>query len=103
MHEGPRCQKHFPHVASWRKHTWTIALETVVSMLASTIGVGRKSKHITLRFLYMPELISSGQVMLWKVDTALSLADLFLNKDVSEARTLQLCSRLGLQEAQVSK
>ena len=91
--------QHLLHEASFSKNLPSITVFTdrsAAKSLSSRIGVGRKSKHRHLRYLYTQELISSKLIKLQKVHTSLSLADLF-TKHLPDKALTELRDKVGLQ------
>ena len=91
--------QHLLYEAGFSKNLPSITVFTDSSSaksLSSRIGVGRKSKHIQLRYLYIQELIPSKLIKLQKVHTSLNLADLFTTHLPDNALT-ELRDKVGLQ------
>ena len=63
---------------------------TAGKSMATRYGLGKKTKHIELRYLYMQDLVSTGILKLAKVDTNLNCSDLltkYLNAEVTSRHT----------------
>ena len=63
--------------------------------MSGRFGTSRKTKHVSLRYLYMQELVTSGLVKLRKVLGTLNPADV-LTKDVSRDVLARRYSTFGL-------
>eukprot|EP00438_Fugacium_kawagutii_P005573 Skav228719 [mRNA] locus=scaffold1830:163434:164903:- [translate_table: standard] len=68
---------------------------TAGKSMAGRFGTSRKTKHVSLRYLYMQELVSSGLVKLKKILGTLNPADIF-TKDVSKDVLFRHLPTLGL-------
>ena len=68
---------------------------TAGKSMAGRFGTSRKTKHVSLRYLYMQELVTSGLIKLRKVLGTLNPADV-LTKDVSRDVLARHYSTLGL-------
>ncbi len=90
--------RHFLSEAGLSKKTPKVTLLTDSSSaksLATRMGVGRRTKHIQLRYLFLQELVSSKEILLRKVPTADNLADLF-TKYLPDRTLKELRTRVGL-------
>ena len=63
--------------------------------LASRLGLTRKSKHVQLRFLFMQDLVASGQLKLSKVPSERNPADV-LTKYLQASTLHKLLPKLGV-------
>ena len=63
--------------------------------LASKLGLTRKSKHVQLRFLFMQDLVASGQLKLSKVPSERNPADV-LTKYLQASTLHKLLPKLGV-------
>ena len=63
--------------------------------LASKLGLTRKSKHVQLRFLFMQDLVASGQLKLSRVPSERNPADV-LTKDLQASTLHKLLPKLGV-------
>ena len=77
-------------------HTDSSAAKAIVSRQ----GVGRRSKHIQLRFLYLQDLIATSIVTVSKVHTSCNPADIF-TKHLTASVLQHLSGLCGLQHATV--
>ena len=71
---------------------------TAGKSMATRFGLGKKAKHIELRYLYMQDLIAAGQLKLKKVDTKANVSDL-LTKYLSAEVTLNHSVALGIRDS----
>ena len=67
---------------------------TAGKSMATRYGLGRKTKHIELRYLYMQDLVNSGILILAKIGTHENVSDL-LTKYLSAEVTLKHTTALG--------
>ena len=63
--------------------------------LASKLGLTRKSKHVQLRYLFMQDLVASGQLKLSKIPTEKNPADV-LTKYLTASTLHKLLPKLGV-------
>ena len=63
--------------------------------LASKLGLTRKSKHVQLRFLFMQDLVASGQLKLSKIPSERNPADV-LTKYLQASTLHKLLPKLGV-------
>ena len=63
--------------------------------LASKLGLTRKSKHVQLRFLFMQDLVASGQLKLSKIPSERNPADV-LTKHLQASTLHKLLPKLGV-------
>ena len=70
---------------------------TAGKSMATRYGLGKKTKHIELRYLYMQELVNSGALRLSKIDTKLNQSDL-LTKYLSAETTQLHTATLGIRD-----
>ena len=67
---------------------------TAAKSMATRYGLGKKTKHIELRYLYMQDLITSGMLKLAKIGTHENVSDL-LTKYLSAEVTFKHTTALG--------
>ena len=67
---------------------------TAAKSMATRYGLGKKTKHIELRYLYMQDLINSGMLKLAKIGTHENVSDL-LTKYLSAEVTFKHTTALG--------
>ena len=65
--------------------------------MATRYGLGKKTKHIELRYLYMQELVNSGALRISKIGTHANQSDL-LTKYLSGDTTALHTATLGIQD-----
>ena len=65
--------------------------------MATRYGLGKKTKHIELRYLYMQELVNSGALRISKIGTKANQSDL-LTKHLSGETTALHTATLGIQD-----
>ena len=66
---------------------------TAGKSIASRYGLGKKTKHIDLRYLYMQDLVASGVLILQKIRTESNTSDLmtkYLSHDVTSKHSAAL-------------
>ena len=66
--------------------------------MATRFGLGKKTKHIELRYLYMQDLVNSGMLKISKVGTHENTSDL-LTKYLSAETTSQHATALGVEHS----
>ena len=66
--------------------------------MATRFGLGKKAKHIELRYLYMQDLVASGVLTVKKVGTLDNMSDL-LTKYLSAETTSKHSSALGIVDS----
>ena len=67
---------------------------TAGKSMASRYGLGKKTKHIELRYLYMQDLVASGVLTLSKIRTESNMSDL-MTKYLSAETTFKHSTALG--------
>ena len=72
-----------------------IALRIARATKASKLGLTRKSKHVQLRFLFMQDLVASGQLKLSKIPSETNPADV-LTKYLQASTLHKLLPKLGV-------
>ena len=65
--------------------------------MATRYGLGKKTKHIELRYLYMQELVNSGALRISKIGTKANHSDL-LTKYLSGETTAEHTATLGIRD-----
>ena len=65
--------------------------------MATRYGLGKKTKHIELRYLYMQELVNAGSLKISKVGTHSNHSDL-LTKYLSGETTQKHTATLGIRD-----
>lgn len=73
----------------------TVCTDSAGKPMAGRFGTSKKTKHVSLRYLYMQEPVTSGWVRLRMVLGTLNPADL-LTKDVSKDVVFKHPPTLGL-------
>ena len=68
---------------------------TAGKSIATRMGVGKNTKHIQLRYLYVQDLVQHGLLRIAKVDTKNNYADL-MTKYLDAPRTTLLASQVGI-------
>ena len=66
-----------------------------VSVIAHTVGTGKKTKHVELRFLYVQNLVQMGLLRMAKIDGERNPADL-MTKYVATNVLRRLLTHLGV-------